>query len=224
MNLQVNSPYTKCPYRCPYCVAGVTADYPFPDTMYNEQPRHYFATLALIVLVNHVENVIITGSTEPTLFPKWIEQVCNTLRSFNVGIELQTKNYNWTETFGRINVIAYSHDCIPTHERPKHNCTIRDVFLWNKALTSSMIIKYFQGQPNVDQCTVKQLVSSSYNIPAIDAYIKQIDKRLTFTDKLILKENGIWIDEDCAASDGRYQIYRTDGNLYQKWSDTKPIG
>lgn len=226
MNLQVNSPYTKCPYRCPYCVAGVTADYPFSDKCYKEYPWMYFTLLERAISRYGITTVVLTGSTEPTLFPDWIEEVCAVLRHCNgVSAELQTKNYKWTETFGVIDTIAYSHDCIPTHERPAHDTAfIRDVFLWNKALTSKMILDYFLNQRNVDQCTVKQLVPSSYGIQSIDDYIKSIYKRLTFTDQLILKDNHVWIDEDCAASKDRYLIYRTDGFVYEKWSDTQPIG
>jgi organic radical activating enzyme len=223
MNLQVNSPYTKCPYRCPYCVAGVMGVYPFSDHCYRDTPWLYFTLLERAISRYGIDTVVITGSTEPTLFPKWIEEVCRNIPQ-HVRVELQTKNYKWAETYDTINVIAYSNDCIPTRERTKQNFIVRDVFLWNKELTSSMIIKYFQSQPNVDQCTVKQLVSSSYSTPTIDEYIKTIYKNLTFTDKAILKENNIWVDEDCSASENRYLIYRTNGHIYEKWSDIRPIG
>lgn len=224
MNLQVNSPYTKCPYRCPYCVAGVKEDYPFSDTLYRSNVAEYLVTLAETILKYNITTIVLTGDTEPTLFPQWLKEVCYILRGYGgLNVELQTKNYRWTETYGVIKTIAYSNDSIPTRPRLPHNFTVRDTFLWNRELTSASIVKYFKSQPNVNQCTVKQLVFSSYGIPHIDEYIQGVKKELTHTDKLILQDNGIWVDEDCSASENRYLIYRADGKVYQKWSDTESI-
>ena len=225
MNLQVNSPYTKCPYRCPYCVAGVSSTYPFADTLYNQYPAEYLRKLVAVVKKHNITTVVLTGSTEPTLFPAWLWYVCTTLRPLGIKVELQTKNYHWRSTYDTIGVIAYSHDKIPTHKRlPIKDCLVRDVFLWNKALTARSIVNYFKSQPNVDQLTIKQLVASSYGIKSIDDHIAKITKPMTIVDKIIFQLNGAWVDKDCADSEGRYLIYRTDGHIYQKWSDTLPIG
>ena len=225
MNLQVNAPYTKCPYRCPYCVAGVTSEYPFADTLYKESLSDYLVNLMQAILKYDIKTVVLTGSTEPTLFPNWLNAVCYVLRGHGgLNVELQTKNYNWTNTYDVINTIAYSNDCIPTRLRPHHDFTVRDTFLWNKSLIAEDIIQYFLSQPNVDQCTVKQLVKSSYRVQSIDEHIEKIYKPLTTIDIVKLEHYGIWVDKDCSASENRYLIYRTDGKLYQKWSDMQPIG
>lgn len=225
MNLQINSPYTKCPYRCPYCVAGVTNDYPFSDDLYENDKERYINKLCDIIQEYHITTVVLTGSTEPTLFPGWIEEICDVLRVFDIHVELQTKNYKWTKTYDTIDVIAYSHDAIPTYERePIHKCQVRDVFLWNQALTAEAIIEYFKNQQYVNQVTIKKLVPSSYNNEAIDAHIETITKELTRQDIAMFKENNAWVDDDCSASEGRYIIYRTDGGIYQRWSDMVPIG
>jgi len=45
MNLQVNSPYKKCPYQCPFCVAAVNDEIVFSDDFYNNNRELYLQKL-----------------------------------------------------------------------------------------------------------------------------------------------------------------------------------
>ena len=224
MNLQVNSPYKKCPYRCPFCVAGIEDGQKFfSDLFYEVHPMRYVARLVSIVKEYDIDTVVITGSTEPTLFLDWIEKVVTSVRPYVRRIEIQTRNYQFMGMEG-IDVVAYSYSEIPAneHELP-HYGIMRNVFIYNDTMTPEELLLFFFQAKGTFQMTVKQMIQSSYGNARIDEYIKAHKKDITESDKRFLEFFNIRVDMDCSASENRYVIYRTDGNLYQHWSDLTPI-
>ncbi len=224
MNLQVNSPYKKCPYRCPFCVAGIEDKQKFfSDLFYEVYPMRYAARLISIVKEYNIDTVVITGSTEPTLFPEWIKLVVETVRPYVRQIEIQTRNYTFMGMEG-IDVVAYSYSEIPAQEHaPVTHGIMRNVFVYNDTMTPEELIYFWLSSKNLSQITVKQMVKSSYGVAHIDEYISAHKKEITESDKHFLEYFNIQVDMDCSVSEDRYIIYRTDGNLYQHWSDLTPI-
>lgn len=224
MNLQVNSPYKKCPYRCPFCVAGIEDKQSlFSDLFYEEHPVEYIERLISIIKEYDIDTVVITGSTEPTLFLDWIERVVTSVRPYVRQIEIQTRNYQFMGMEG-IDVVAYSYSEIPNneHELP-HYGIMRNVFIYSDTMTPEDLINFWLLSKNISQMTVKQMIKSSYGDARIDEYISAHKKDITPSDAHFMDYFNIRVDIDCSVSEDRYIIYRTDGNLYQHWSDLTPI-
>jgi hypothetical protein len=197
--------------------------FPFSDDCYINHKELYFDRLRKAIQQNSIDTVVITSATETTLFPEWIQEVVEAVRLLVRQIEIQTHNYGWTETFGgKVDVLAYSYDRIPTIPRSYMiRSVVRDVFIWNKNLTAQAVIDYFTSHYRVvDQCTVKQMVNNSYGTQKVNDYIKSVYAPITPEDVALLTAAGIRVDPHCDVSEGRYIIYRTNGDLYQRWSDT----
>ena len=117
MNLQLCSPYKKCPFNCPMCIAA-TDDGEVNNVfnLFEAEPFEYMKKV-LEATINK-DAVVITGDTEPTLFPEWISKMLKLLSlvDYNGKIELQTKNYNlgyflhdWAND--GLTTVAYSATC-----------------------------------------------------------------------------------------------------------------
>lgn len=91
MNLQVVSPYRKCPFGCPMCIASTDYEYPYED-LYKRNEAEYIIQLRN-ALHGMSGKVVITGDTEPTLFMDWVEKVIAHSELCGRKTELQTKNY-----------------------------------------------------------------------------------------------------------------------------------
>lgn len=224
MNLQLNSPYKKCPFNCPFCVASLKDEQEyFSDNIYYAYPNIYKSRLLAAVQKHNIDTVVITGSTEPTLFPEWIKMAVELIRPYVRQIEIQTRNYQFMGMEG-IDVVAYSYSEIPLHEHaPVTHGIMRNVFIYNNTMTPEDLINFWLQSSNTSQITVKQMVLSSHGVASIDDYIKTNKKDITPSDEHFLEYFNIRVDMDCSASEGRYIIYRTDGRLYQTWSSRVPI-
>lgn len=231
MNLQIASPYITCPYRCPFCVAGVEGEFPFDDLLWEKYPDVYLAYLRQTVLSNRYKHFVVTGSTEPTLFPKWlkaVEYMFYLLKQdgHQVHVEIQTKDYGWRPDFDAFDVVAYSHHKIPVNPIGIRTYTVRDVFILLKSLSIDDILKYHSRKLCVDpfaQTTVKVLANNSYGAASIDRFVN--DNRYVPTDLEVakLKMAGIWYDPNCNEGEGRYHIFRPNGNFYSEWGSTAPL-
>lgn len=227
MNLQINSPYKKCPYNCPFCIAAKCPTSVFSDDLYFSSLGVYLTRLVDIIKTYHIDTVILTGDTEPTLFPLWVEQVSSTARAFGCKVEIQTRNYNFKPMFG-FNVVAYSCASMPPiHLLPKQKGTYikRYTFVLNDGISNDDILSLMALYtiPNKEQVTIKYLRPSSYDDTETNAWIVQHRRELSEQERTIFEKYGARVDEKCEESDGRYLIYRTNGKLYQHWNDMEPL-
>lgn len=217
MNLQLVSPYTKCPFRCPFCVAAINDNSPYSDNFYKGNTMEYLAKLIDIIKVYNIQTVVITGDTEPTLFPDWLELVTSALRQTSVKIEIQTRNYKFKGDRRSYDVVAYSFDKVPEREIKSRAKTTRAVFINNKRLNLDAVINY-RKRTN-QQVTVKQMQKTAYGIQSIDQYIDSVYNSLSINDVSLLKYNHVRYDENCMDSKNRYVIFRCDGEVYQTWDE-----
>lgn len=227
MNLQINSPYKKCPYNCPFCIAAKCPTSIFSDELYFSNLGIYLTRLVDIIKTNNIDTVVLTGDTEPTLFPLWVEQVSSTARAFGCKVEIQTRNYNFKPTFG-FDVVAYSCSTLPpVHLLPKQKGTYtkRYTFILTDEITDDDIFTLMALYTirNKEQVTIKYLRPSSYDDEETNKWIATHRRELTDEKRAMFESFGVRVDEKCEESDGRYLIYRTNGKLYQHWNDTEPL-
>lgn len=227
MNLQVNSPYKKCPYNCPFCIAAKCPTNIFTDDFYYNNLGGYLMRLVDIIKEQHIDTVVITGDTEPTLFPEWVEQVRATAKAFGCKVEIQTRNYNFKPMFG-FDVVAYSCTKIPPmHLLPKQagTYTKRYTIVLTDEITNDEIkaLMVLYTITNKEQVTIKYLRPSSYDDTSINEWIEKHGRVLTSADEELFASLGAHVDAKCDESEGRYIIYRTNGKLYQHWNDTESL-
>lgn len=225
MNLQINSPYKPCPYQCPYCCARYESDTLFQDSettsLYFTDKPEYMQRLRDVLSSMEFDTIVITGSTEPTLFPDWMNDVLDELElGCYRNIEVATRN---TDYAGRppIQVISYSF-----HKVPKHICwswaqITRAVFILHDGISIDDIIRYHQIA--CGQTTVKNLATNSYGNPAVNDWVAQHRVTLSDGDIKRLTDAGIRYDHDCNNSANRYVIFRADGKLYDSWQAKEPM-
>lgn len=215
MNLQLVSPYKKCPFACPFCVAAVSETNTYDDGLYLNNKREYLIRLATAITMNNIETVVITGDTEPTLFPEWLEDVLSVLTQYDVKIEIQTRNYKFCGD-SRYDVVAYSFDKVREIVWSKGKQT-RAVFINNKKLNLLGVAHYRAATGQ--QVTVKQMQKTAYGIASIDNYIDEVYQPIDPDGERIMEKFGVWFDENCMVSEGRYLIFRCDGEIYKTWSE-----
>lgn len=227
MNLQVNSPYVACPYRCAYCVAGFEGEKSlFNDSrdtaLYFTDWRAYMSRLAEVVWSGGFDTAVITGSTEPTLFDRWVRDVLSVLAvAKGIKTELTTRN---TGFMGQkwMDAVSYSFDRVPERVYVSQAKHTRAVFILHDGLDLEGVVRYHREAGG--QTTVKNMARNSYGNKCINDWVER--HRVTLTELEIerLENEGIRYDHDCNNSAGRYMIFRADGNLYESWQAIEPVG
>lgn len=226
MNLQLNSPYKPCPYKCPFCCAGfVDSSSWFRDTEHDAlffTDRHaYLSRLYTLLDDMNFGTVVITGNTEPTLFRDWIRAVRHILDlRFDGKVEITTRNiaYRGDED---LYAVSYSFDRIPEVVHISRAKITRSVFILNDNLSIDSIIAYHKRTGG--QTTVKNMARNSYGNDQVNAWVEKHRVDLSNEEIARLESAGIRYDHDCNNSEGRYMIFRADGNLYNSWPSRVPI-
>lgn len=221
MNLQVVSPYRKCPFACPMCIAATDYEYPYEDVYKSNEPE--YITKLQKALHDFTGDVVITGDTEPTLFMDWVGEVIYLTKFAGRNAELQTKNYAVdVDRLQGLDTLAYSITNVKEYLKIRN---LRKIQGNNRLVI--LLTKEFNFL-NVDnfelfgfnQVTFKCLQES--DDPKTNEYIKSnrigsMDKIYQIASDLALRGVSVKIDENCMDADGRYKIFRTDGNIYDKW-------
>lgn len=236
MNLQLCSPYKKCPFNCPMCIAA-TDDGEVNNVfnLFEAEPFEYMKRV-LEATINK-DAVVITGDTEPTLFPEWISKMLKLLSlvDYNGKIELQTKNYNlgyYLDNWANdgLTTVAYSATCPKDIDRiiemmKTHSsyCKVRLVVLLTKENVEHLFHKIdipkdfywineitFKVLQNPDCEKAKEVVNE----------IKEYDESKFALVLQVLHEYtncSIKVDTNCMDAEGRYEILRINGAIYNSW-------
>lgn len=235
MNLQLCSPYKKCPFNCPMCIAA-TDDGEVNNVfnLFEAEPFEYMKRV-LEATINK-DAVVITGDTEPTLFPEWISKMLKLLSlvDYNGKIELQTKNYNldyflhdWAND--GLTTVAYSATCPKDIDRiiemmKTHSsyCKTRLVVLLTRENVDHLFHKIvardfkqfneitFKVLQNPDCEKAKEVVNE----------IKEYDESKFALVLQVLHEYtncSIKVDTNCMDAESRYEILRINGAIYNSW-------
>ncbi|HKM19961.1 MAG TPA: hypothetical protein VJY47_01920 [Candidatus Dojkabacteria bacterium] len=224
MNLQLTSPYIKCPYGCPYCVSAFEGENPYNDDFYNNNTELYLKRLDNVITNHNISTVVITGMTEPTLFPDFITNSLKILSKHKeCKVEIQTANQNF-KGLPEIDVVAYSMNKIPTKLPVADFGITRYTVILTDQLSYTDIVRLRERAGDDKQITVKYLQKTSNHHPKVDAYIEEHRQTFSTTEAQTLREKyNVWVDESCMDSTNRYLVYRTDGNLYSTWDFNSQI-
>lgn len=227
MNLQLTSPYKQCPFKCPYCVSAFEGEYPFEE-LYLLDPHSYFVELGKVLFTGNFTGVVLTGMTDPSLFPEWISDVMNFITAFFPEVEttIQTRDYSY-ENKEKVKVVAFSighrnlikqTPMYPSDVVLRFNMMLSQNFTFQDMLDLAKKYKDREGT----QFTVKYLMATSQNHEKVDEWIKSNRLELTEEEETIAKEKGFWVDKSCMDNETRYRIFRTDGHLYRDWYTNVP--
>ena len=173
------------------------------------------------------KDIILTGDTDPTLDVEWLKRVTRFLANFRyrVGVEIQTHNYFWKGMDG-IAVNAFS---ITTLKDATRIPTIHTATGLNRlvVLGTKELLQYFL-EKDVDlsefqQLTLKALQHTASKVDAVDDYIDSVSCEETLLQQAAKKFEDLGlqvkVDLNCQDAEGRYAIFREDGQLYHSWED-----
>lgn len=225
MNLQLCAPYVPCPFNCPMCIA---AKAPRFNNVYEKNKKAYFYELTKALISLNITTVVLTGDTEPTIQRDWLRNVIEFLKKEfpYIDIELQTHVYRqylgadiscYSITTAR-DMVDFIHSPVRNHENS------RVVFLATEEIITNLyndkkVCKMFAAR----QITFKILQPTAYHSHEEDHYIefrgvKAEDKRLKrLVRRFKFKRKSVRLDVNCQAAEGRYKIFREDGNVYSSW-------
>lgn len=236
MNLQLCSPYKKCPFNCPMCIAA-TDDGEVNNVfnLFEAEPFEYMKRV--IEAARNKETVVITGDTEPTLFPQWISKMLKLLSlvDYNGKIELQTKNYNldyflhdWAND--GLTTVAYSATCpkdidriIEMMKTHSNYCKTRLVVLLTEENVDHLFHKIYIPKDFswINEITFKVLQNPDCEkAKKVVNKIKEYDRNKFAIVLQILREYtncSIKVDTNCMDAEGRYEILRINGVIYNSW-------
>lgn len=233
MNLQIVSPYKKCPFTCPMCIASTKEDYQY-ENLYAIDKVAYANKLWDNIMVGDYSTFVLTGDTEPTLFPEWLQMVSDYVEKYATiwnntppKIELQTKNYMFdTKQLPNVDVISYSFTNKSDFEKMINlniEKTNRATILLTKEVLNEVDLKAFFRNNDFQEVTFKMLQESADS--ATNDYISEVKATdtditldfLALVGLLTYQGISVRIDENCMDTENRYKIFRIDGELYHKW-------
>lgn len=226
-SLQLVVPFQTCPFKCPFCIANnPTVENAF-ENLYEKKTYEYIEKLDKVLYKSDLKTVVITGDTEPTLNLEWIKNVSGLVKvvSPSVNIELQTKNFNqkvidYLVDNTPIAVYAFSVDTLEQLEKVKKISVYRKIKRLTLLLNDRLPLEKIDVSYHFDQITIKYLqMGDNYKI---NEWISEHQ----FKDQKSLNDfikrhsgNSIMVDTNCMISENRYKIYRSDGVVYDTWTD-----
>jgi hypothetical protein len=209
------SPFLPCPFDCPFCCAKNNA------TNQNIKLTHdYWENAEISLAIHQYQNLMLTGDTEPTLFPEWLEKIVKLADKYNIITELRTHNYNFVSKGYKFSQLWYSITDAKTLEFLPH--------LYSRGMASAqevnfafLINKDFKATEIVNMR--KRLINSKFTVRYLlkdcgsDAIIQWIkENHYTFNEdaEKFLEMNNIRVKRNYAAE---YDILRQDGKIYHEW-------
>lgn len=226
-SLQLVVPFQTCPFKCPFCIANNPEVENAFENLYEKNWGVYIDTLAKILDNNRPRTVVITGDTEPTLNINWLRDVSKLVKVFSefTQIELQTKNFNQEiiskfVNYTPINVYAFSVDTIQQLEKVKKLNVGDKIKRLTLLLNDRLPLDEIELGDSFDQVTIKYLQMGD------NAKINEWIAQHQFKDQKSLnnfikrcKDVSVMVDTNCMISENRYKIYRSDGVVYDTWTD-----
>lgn len=228
MNMQVCVPYQKCPFNCPMCIANGRKLF---DNTYKTNPKLYYKWLKNYIDNFEINDIVLTGATDPSLNVNWLQDTLKQLKGIEVNIELQTKNYNLKGyRLKGLDTLAYS---IPDLKSYLKAWRFRKLKGGNNRLVI-LLTKEFEilNAENFSPMGYNQITFKVLQSGADAKTNKWVEENrledLTNIYAIVNKYNGsdisVRIDTNCQDSESRYYVYREDGNIYDSWESELPMG
>lgn len=211
----VLSPFMNCPFNCPFCCARGNS------TNNNiELTKDYWTNLVDSIENSYYENIMITGDTEPTLFPEWIKKVVDITNDYDLISELRTHNYIYNPTDVYFDQVWYSiteaKDLQRLSDLYAHGRNFADevnfALLINKDFKIEDIIRARISVPE-SKFTIRYLIDTCGS-DAVSQWVQF--NRIVFNHNIerLLELYRIRIKRDY---ESEYDIIRQDGIVYHEW-------
>ena len=240
MNLQVSIPYQQCVYKCPMCVARGHKNTGTFENLYETDPKEWAKRLC--EAAKDKSAVVITGECDPTQNMKYVNDVARVLWNcddFDGDIEFTTHNQhfdNWglnhcvkVITLSVTNVREYLNAWKVISNR---NAIVPRTYRMVILLTNEFdfLTPENFNTMGFDQVTFKTLQYGEDG--DVNRWIyehKMSDEQVENIRKIVDKFNSfgecsVRLDTSCQTADGRYEIFRCDGNVYESWEAMEPNG
>lgn len=235
MNLQISAPYQPCVYHCPFCVArGHKHEYKF-DNLYGTDEKLYFSRLHNFLIdyslkTDVLPTVIITGECDPSQNMKWATRVANECSDLGCKVEFQTHNLSLKESDipRAIDVLSYSITSVREYlsawryVKPDW-CINRMVMILRDGFE-------FLNKDNFSPMGFDQITFKALNHGESDNINNWIDEHTPASIdnfyEIMESRNGstlsVRVDTTCQQAEGRYFVFRSDGNIYDSWEAVNP--
>jgi len=243
-SLQLVTPAQVCLFNCPYCVSK-TRNVSFPNIVESDYPLYRKRLSALLQEYPDLSCVVITGTNDPSQSPEYVKKISALIKRErpDIQVELQTRKYQGLKDLAaNIDVIAYSIDQYESLGKPEvltgliNRYTIILTASFNgKRLLTDILAKV---PPGVSQLTFKVLYQGNQASKAFENDQAQeinawIAANSLDNETLTSLENDIkaltdspfslFFDRSCMEAEGRYQVFREDGGLYQNWDSQQAL-
>ena len=229
-SLQVVTPHLECIFNCPFCIAK---GHKHNNTFKNNYELDFNTWKnSLIKTINDntdLKYVVITGTNEPMQSKDCVKDIVDIVKKTrqDIQIEIQTHYYKQDDIYNDIDVVAYSISDVRLLDKIKPMGKIQRYVLIMTDSYNGYTLNQILGliPSSVKQVTFKKLIDTNGVNKEVDKYISAHSIDSNTLDKLITDVNNykgnlsIRMDLDCMDCEGRYKIFREDGNLYSNWEE-----
>lgn len=245
LNLQLCMPNEKCIFNCAYCISkGKKHNYEFAD-LFTAAPTIYEKRLRNAYRMRQYKSITLTGEADPTQNFDFIKRTLNILldektkMGLDTTIEIQTKNTKASLIAFPFSVVAYSIDNIKSFEQVfeikqmyyviDNPTIIRPVIILTNTWTKEQLETVLRRSKFFKQVTFKVLQHGESQ--KVNDWID--NNRFEHNDWLAAKIEeaketnkftSFFFDVDCMNTEGRYEIFRSDGKVYATWEAKESIG
>lgn len=240
MNLQVSVPHQKCVYSCPCCIARGHKHQNTFDNLYKTDKRKWSAKLRDAIYDGEYTGIVITGECDPTQNMRYCDDVISVVdnldtRTHKPTIEFTTHCQNINNVLStiknghKIDVITVSitnsREYLNAWRIPQKNAFFSPIYRMVIFLTDEFdflnVVNF--NSMGFDQITFKTLQYGED--PKVNAWIDANNMDETslmniraIVDKYNCDSNcSVRLDTSCQDATNRYEIFRSDGNIYDSW-------
>ena len=242
MNLQVSVPHQKCVYSCPCCIARGHKHQNTFENLYKTNKRKWSKKLHKTICEGEYASVILTGECDPTQDMTYCEDVISVIDSYNPTptVEFTTHNQKAANTLlasywgKKVDVVTLSvtnvREYLNAWRFPIRNAFFSPIYRMVILLTEEfefLNVNNFNTM-GFDQITFKTLQHGED--AGVNAWIdsnKMSEEGLFEIRKIVDKYNShetcsVRLDTSCQDATNRYEIFRSDGNVYDSWEAMYP--
>ena len=244
MNLQVSVPHQKCVYSCPMCVARSHKNEGTFENLYKTNKKEWSTKLRDAIYDGEYAGIVLTGECDPTQDMAYCEDVISIIDNFDPTptVEFTTHNQKAANTLlasywgKKVDVVTLSvtnvREYLNAWRFPVRNAFFSPIYRMVILLTEEfefLNVNNFNTM-GFDQITFKTLQHGED--AGVNAWIdsnKISEEGLTEIRKIVDKYNShetcsVRLDTSCQDAANRYEIFRSDGKVYDSWEAMYPKG
>lgn len=244
MNLQISVPHQKCVYSCPMCVARAHRNEGAFENLYKTNKREWYNKLHQTIYDGDYNSIVLTGECDPTQDMAYCEEVIAAIddHSPTPTVEFTTHNQKAVRTLlasywgKKVDVVTLSvtnvREYLNAWRFPERNAFFSPIYRMVILLTEEfefLNVNNFNTM-GFDQITFKTLQHGED--AGVNAWIdsnKMSEEGLAEIRKIVDKYNShetcsVRLDTSCQDAANRYEIFRSDGEVYDSWEAMYPKG